>query len=192
MLVLTLMLAGRAMKLAFIHRAGQGEPGDPPPAWLMPLIGDAVIGLSALVVAYLIWKKRGLWVWTSVIVWNVVAIWDALSAFVIQTTNPWPEFFMLQLLGSVMLFAASAMHLILLYLMSRKSVYGYYLQNQQWHPKSYTSFIVVYKHWFLADDNEWRVPTSLFGSLNSEATVKSLDCIDYSDSIWRQKRPLDG
>ena len=63
----------------------------------MPLIGDAVIGLSALVVAYLIWKKRGLWVWTSVIVWNVVAIWDALSAFVIQTTNPWPEFFMLQL-----------------------------------------------------------------------------------------------
>ncbi len=95
----------------------------------MPLIGDAVIGLSALAVAYLIWKKRGLWVWTSVIVWNVVAIWDALSAFVIQMTNPWPEFFMLQLVGPVMFFAASAMHLILLFLMSRKLACDYYLQQ---------------------------------------------------------------
>lgn len=131
MLVLTLMLSGRAMTLAFIHRAGQGGPGDPPAAWLMPLIGDAVIGLSALVVAYLIWNKRGLWVWTCVIVWNVVAKWDALSAFVIYTTNPWPDFFMLQLVGPVMFFAASAMHLILLYLMSRKPVCDYYLQKTE-------------------------------------------------------------
>ena len=77
------MLAGLAMTLAFIHRAGQRGPGDPPAAWLMPLIEDAVTGLSALAVAYLIWKQRDLWVWTSVIVWYVVAIWDALSAFVI-------------------------------------------------------------------------------------------------------------
>ena len=129
MLVLTLMLAGRAMTLAFIHRAGQGGPGDPPAAWLMPLIGDAVIGLSAIAIACLIWKKRGLWVWTSVIVWNIVAIWDALSAFVIQMTNPWPEFFMLRLIGPVMFFAASAMHLMLLFLMSRKPARDYYLKT---------------------------------------------------------------
>lgn len=130
MLVLTLLLAGRAMTLAFIHRAGQGGPGDPPAAWLMPLIGDAVIGLSALVVAYLIWNKRGLWVWTCVIAWNVVAIWDALSAFIIQTTNPWSEFFMLQQIGPAMFFAASAMHLILLFLITRKPVRDHYLAKQ--------------------------------------------------------------
>lgn len=113
MLLLTLMLSGRAMTLAFIARAGGNMPGDPPAAWLMPLIGDAIIGVSAIVIAFLILKKTGLWVWTAIIVWNVVAIWDALSAFTIHTTNPWPDFFMLKLFGPSMFFAASAMHLII-------------------------------------------------------------------------------
>jgi len=110
-LFLTLMLAGRAMTLAFIDRAGGSGAGDPPAAWLMPLICDAVIGVTALFVAFLIWRKRGLWVWTTIIVWNSLAIWDALSAFVIHRTNPWPDFFMIQLFGASMFFAAAAMHL---------------------------------------------------------------------------------
>lgn len=118
-LILTLMLCGRAMTLAFITRVGGTNPGDPPAAWLMPLLGDAVIGISGLVVAYLIVKKTGLWVWTTIIVWNAVAIWDALSAFVIHTTNPWPDFFMIQVFGPSMFFVASAMHLAIIYLMSR-------------------------------------------------------------------------
>ena len=59
-LILTLMLTGRAMTVAFIHRAGGNAMGGPPIVWLMPLIGDAVVGLSGLVVAYLIWTCRGL------------------------------------------------------------------------------------------------------------------------------------
>ncbi len=116
LLVLTLMLAGRAMTLAFIHRAGDGGAGDPPAAWLMPLIGDAVIGISALAVAYLIWRGRGLWAWTTVVVWNALGIWDALAAFVVQSTDPWPEFFMLRAFGSSMFFIASAMHVLALVL----------------------------------------------------------------------------
>lgn len=50
------------------------------------------------------------------VVWNVVAIWDAMSAFVIHQTNPWPEFFMIQIFGSSMFFLASAMHLVILFL----------------------------------------------------------------------------
>jgi hypothetical protein len=115
-LFLTLMLSGRAMTLAFIHRVGGSLPGDPPPAWLMPLVGDAVIGITGLWVAYLILRKTGLWVWTTVIVWNSLAIWDALSAFAIHTTNPWPEFFMIKLMGPSMFFAASAMHLAIIVL----------------------------------------------------------------------------
>ena len=118
-LVLTLMLCGRAMTLAFIARAGGQGPGDPPPAWLMPLLGDAIIGITGLLVAYLIARKSGPWVWTSIIVWNAVAIWDALSAFVIHTTNPWPDFFMIRLLGPWMFFAASVMHLAIICLVSR-------------------------------------------------------------------------
>ena len=127
MLILTLMLSGRAMTLAYIHRAGKALPGDPPSAWLMPLIGDAIIGITALVVAFLIWKKRGLWVWTTVIVWNALAIWDALSAFIVNITNPWPEFFMLQAIGPAMFFVASAMHLVIIMLMCRKEARAYFI-----------------------------------------------------------------
>ena len=118
-LILTLMLTGRAMTLAFIHRAGGDAIGDPPLVWLMPLIGDAVVGLSGLVVAYLIWTRRGLAVWTAIVVWNAIAIWDAMSAFVIHLTAPWPEFFMVQMFGSSMFFMASAVHLVILVLILR-------------------------------------------------------------------------
>lgn len=121
MLFLTLMLSGRAMTLAFIQRAGGALQGDPPAAWLMPLIGDAVIGVSALWIAYIILKKQGLWVWTSIVVWNALAIWDALSAYIVNISNPWPEFFMLQAVGSSMFFAASAMHLAIIFLACQKS-----------------------------------------------------------------------
>ncbi len=123
MLILTLMLSGRAMTLAYIQRAGGTMAGDPPAAGLMPLIG-----VSALWIAYILIKKTGLWVWTSIILWNALAIWDALSAFIVNLSNPWPEFFMLKLVGSSMFFAASAMHLIIILLASlpeaRKSLIG--------------------------------------------------------------------
>ena len=115
-LIFTLMLSGRAMTLAFIHRAGGEGPGDPPLAWLMPLIGDAVVGITGLAIAYIIMRHRGLFAWTTVVVWNCIAIWDAMSAFIIHKTVPWPEFFMVQMMGSSMFFAAAAMHLIILYL----------------------------------------------------------------------------
>lgn len=128
MFILTLMLSGRAMTLAFIHRAGGTMPGDPPPAWLMPLVGDAVIGITALWIAYLVLKKPCLWSWVTIIVWNSLAIWDALSAFIIHITNPWPEFFMIELLGPSMFFAASVMHLAIIILACQPSVRKSFLE----------------------------------------------------------------
>ena len=68
-----------------------------------------MIGITGLLIVYLIVKKTGLWVWTSIIVWNAVAIWDA-SAFIINTTNPWLKFFVIQTVGASKFFAAPAMH----------------------------------------------------------------------------------
>lgn len=134
-LILTLLLSGRAMTLAYIHRAGGLESGDPPAAWLMPLMGDAVIGVSALVIAYILWNGKGLWVWTTVIVWNAIAIWDALSAVVIHLTNPWPSFWMLELVGPAMFFAASAMHLTIIVMLCqravRESYFGSCMENME-------------------------------------------------------------
>jgi len=130
MLVLTLMLSGRAMTLAFITSAGSSSVGAPPVSWMMPLIGDAVIGTSALVVAFLMIKMKGLWVWTTIVVWNCLAIWDAMSAYIIHLTDPWPEFFMIKLFGSSMFFAASAMHLLILILACRTSVINFYFKTE--------------------------------------------------------------
>jgi len=130
-LLLTLLLSGRAMTLLFIHRVGGEQLGDPPQAWLMPLLGDAVVGLSAFVVAYLVMSKRGLWVWTSAVAWNVLAIWDALSAYIVNLSNPWPEFFMIRLFGSGMFFAAVAMHVVIIVLLCNREVRKHYLGDVQ-------------------------------------------------------------
>lgn len=122
MLALTLLLSGRAMTVPFIMRAGGPLPGDPPAAWLMPLVGDAVIGISALAVAWALWRRAGLWVWISVVVWNAVAIWDALAAWLVQATTPWDDFFMLRYVGEPMFAAACLMHGTILALASRPGV----------------------------------------------------------------------
>ncbi|MEM7113727.1 MAG: hypothetical protein AAF614_14920 [Chloroflexota bacterium] len=127
MLILTLLLSGRAMTLAFIGSAGSTTPGAPPDAWLMPLLGDAIIGLSALWVAYLIWQRTGLWVWMTIMIWNALAIWDALSAYIIHLTNPWPTFFMIEIFGASMFFLASLMHLIIIWLAWQPAMKAYFL-----------------------------------------------------------------
>lgn len=121
------------MTLAYVFRAGGPSEGDPPAAWLMPLTGDALIGVSALVVVYLLWKKEGVAAWTAVVVWNSVAIWDALSAFLIHASVPWPSFFMVELFGSSMFFAASLMHAFCLYLVCQKSVRSSFFPEPQAH-----------------------------------------------------------
>lgn len=120
--VLTLMLAGRAMTLVFISRAGGTGAGDPPAAWLMPLVGDAVIGLTALIVGYLMIRGSSRRAWLLAVVWNILGIWDALSAYLVHVSVPWPEFFMIQIFGSSMFFAAIGMHGACLWLLSREPV----------------------------------------------------------------------
>jgi hypothetical protein len=119
LMVLVAMASGRAMTLAFIGRAGGGGPGDPPEAWLMPLVGDAVIGLAAVVVLVLLWKRPTPTTWVIAVVWSAIGVFDALAAFLVHTTTPWPEFFMIELFGPAMFFAAAGMHILIVYLLGR-------------------------------------------------------------------------
>ena len=121
-IALTAMASGRAMTLAYIGRAGDGGAGDPPDAWLMPLIGDAVIGLAAVAVALLLWKRRTPATWVVAVVWSAIGAFDAIAAYIVETSAPWPEFFMLELVGRTMFFAAAAMHVAIIYLLTRPDV----------------------------------------------------------------------
>ncbi len=136
LLAITIMLAGRAMTLAYIGAAGSGIPGDPPAAWRMPLIGDALIGLGAIPIAYLVLRGRTTLAGFSILAWNILGIWDALSAFVVHTTNPWPEFFMIQTFGASMFFAASAMHALAIWLLLQPGTRDRYF-SQAWLGKKH-------------------------------------------------------
>ena len=127
LIALTVMLSGRAMTLAFLPRVGGSAVGDPPDAWLMPLVGDAVIGVGAIAVVLLIVRGRGLWAWLAIVTWNVLGIWDALSAYLVHSSVPWPEFFMVQIFGSSMFFAATAMHAANLALVGSPTLRGQFL-----------------------------------------------------------------
>ncbi|MFT4628889.1 MAG: hypothetical protein ACI8PZ_007585 [Myxococcota bacterium] len=113
--LLTFMHAGRAMTLAFLPAVGTAAAGAPPSAWAMPLLGDAVVGVTAPFAAWLAWslftdpRARVL-----LFTWHALGAWDAMSAWVVHRTVPWPEFFMVQLFGDSMFFGAAAMHLVAL------------------------------------------------------------------------------
>jgi hypothetical protein len=109
---LTLMLSGRAMTLLFLADVGGGAPGDPPSAWLMPLVGDAIIGVLAPVMAWWTLRARTPGAWATVLGFHAVAIWDACAAFLVHTSVPWPSFFMVEIFGSSMFVMASLMHLL--------------------------------------------------------------------------------
>ncbi len=125
-IALTLMAAGRAMTLPFIGRAGDGGPGDPPDAWLMPLIADAAIGIAAVVVVLLIWKRPTPATWVIAVTWSAIGAFDALAAFVVDTSAPWPEFFMLEIFGRSMFFAAAAMHVAIIALLTSTEVLAHF------------------------------------------------------------------
>lgn len=119
-LVLIVMASARAMTLPFISRAGKGGVGDPPDAWLMPLVGDAVIGLAAIAVAILAWRSPTPGTWAATIAWSAIGAFDAVAALLVEVSTPWPEFFMLELFGRSMFFAAVALHIAIIVLVTRQ------------------------------------------------------------------------
>jgi len=98
------------MTLAFIGRAGGDGAGDPPAAWLMPLVGDGVVGVAAVGVALALWRRPGRRTWLAALVFHCLALWDGLSAWLVHASVPWPEFFMIELFGWTMFPAAAGLH----------------------------------------------------------------------------------
>lgn len=127
--VLIALSIGRAMTVPFIHRAGDGGAGDPPAAWLMPLIGDAVIGISGIAVLYLVLRVSRPFAWTVAVAWSAVAAFDAVAAYVVDVQSPWPEFFMLEVFGRSMFFAAAVMHIVIISLLLRTDVQQFFARS---------------------------------------------------------------
>ena len=126
LIALTAMSIGRAMTLAFVARAGDGGPGDPPDAWLMPLLGDAAVGLVAIGVTAALIRSRSLATWTFAEAFHAIAAFDAVAAMLVDIAEPWPDFFMLELFGRPMFVAAGAMHVVAVVLLWQEDVRRHY------------------------------------------------------------------
>lgn len=62
-------------------------------AWLFPAFVDIFVGVTALFVAYALWKRRGLGVWVTAIVWFTISISDHLDALTTALTSTIPSMF---------------------------------------------------------------------------------------------------
>lgn len=64
---------------------------DTPEVWAIPFAGDVFVGLTALIVTYMLWKHRGPLVWLSGIVFHVIGIKDFSVAYQLIFIDPMPR-----------------------------------------------------------------------------------------------------
>ena len=69
---LTALMVHRLAALFSFSDLGEGTPDF----WVVAFTGDTFIGVTAPIVAFMLWKNRGLAVWTTAIVWHVIGIKD--------------------------------------------------------------------------------------------------------------------
>ena len=108
---------------------------EAPLGWVVPFTGDAFMGITALIVAYLLLKKRGLAVWTIGVTWQIVGIKDYISGIMLSFVDPitgpifpgpeFPTFVMILFLTIGMLIQISV-----IYLLSRPNVRQFYLNER--------------------------------------------------------------
>jgi hypothetical protein len=126
--MLTLFLTGvmlyRALPAPFVW----GELGKSiPQVWIIPFRGDVFVGLTALIIAYLLWKRRGLMPWTIGIVFHVIGMTDFLVAAQLFFLAPMPMVPNLDFM-----IVAISVQLLCIALLVRNR--DYYLGPDKWKP----------------------------------------------------------
>ena len=57
-----------------------GNERGAPPEWVLALVGDFIIGTTALFLVYFIFKKPSYLIWVLLLSWNVLGLVDLLGA----------------------------------------------------------------------------------------------------------------
>ena len=115
-IVLSALMVFRIVALRGIPNLGETGPEF----WIVAFTGDVFVGITALIVAGLLWRVRGLAVWTIGIVWHVIGLNDFTVAW--QLFYIEPPFFDTGNMGNVplVIFAVGiVVHLLCIYLLVR-------------------------------------------------------------------------
>lgn len=98
-------------------------------AWMFPAILDVVVAVAAPFMAVALWRARGLWVWVTAIVFFTVSIIDHADAITAGLLTPAPQVFGGESGPSPAVVPGLQLliDLVALWLLTRPSVKGYYL-----------------------------------------------------------------
>ena len=80
----------QTIRLVGFPLAQDALAGRASPAWLYPAITDVVVGLLAPIVAFAVWRMKGLGVWVFGIVFFAISIVDHMDAVTAALTTPIP------------------------------------------------------------------------------------------------------
>ena len=106
-----------------------GSPRSASSDWTIAFLGDFVIGTTALILAYKIWKKPSALLWGILLAWNAVGIFDlfgALSHSFTAPFSPFPEIGINEMSIRTILCLNTLIQFIALLLMFRPQVKAYF------------------------------------------------------------------
>ena len=106
-----------------------GNERGAPPEWILALIGDFIIGTTALFLVYAILKKPSSLVWVLLLSWNILGAVDLFSAIrtsLLVPYGPLPEIGLSDLGVRFVLILNTFLQISCIYLLLKGSVKNYF------------------------------------------------------------------
>ena len=106
-----------------------GNERGAPPEWVLALIGDFIIGTTALFLVYFILKKPSYLIWILLLSWNILGLIDLLGAIrtsLLVPFGPIPEVGLTSVGVRSILFLNTFLQISCIYLLFKDSVRNYF------------------------------------------------------------------
>ena len=106
-----------------------GNERGAPPEWVLALIGDFIIGITAFFLVYGILKKPSYLIWVLLLSWNILGLIDLLGAIrtsLLVPFGPIPEIGLTSLGVRSILILNTFLQISCIYLLSKVSVRNYF------------------------------------------------------------------
>ena len=106
-----------------------GNERGAPPEWVLALIGDFIIGITAFFLVYGILKKPSYLIWVLLLSWNILGLIDLLGAIrtsLLVPFGPIPEMGLTSLGVRSILFLNTFLQISCIYLLFKDSVRNYF------------------------------------------------------------------
>ncbi len=128
-IVIVVWLLVQMSRIMAFHIVQDVHAGIDSPAWLFPALMDIFLGITAPFVAFALWRKTGLAVWTGAIVWLTLSISDHIDGFTAALTVPLAHSISANNSSpfSTIVLVLAALDVVAVVLLMRRKMKSYYL-----------------------------------------------------------------